>query len=113
MATKKKSTTKKVSKVGIRPLADRVVVRPLTEDELGTKSPSGIIIPDTVSKEKPEQGVVVAVGDGVFKDGSRLPLEVSIGDRIMFTKYGYEEVKVGGTEYYVVSESNILAVITE
>lgn len=97
--------------VGIRPLGDRIVVRPLSEDELGTKSPAGIIIPDTVSKEKPEQGVVVAVGAGKFADGVRTPVEVSVGDRVLFSKYGYDEVKVGGTEYYVVSESNVLAVI--
>lgn len=99
--------------VGVRPLGDRVVVRPLTEDELGTRSPAGIIIPDTVSKEKPEQGVVVAVGSGKWnEDGDqRIPMEISVGDRVLFSKYGYDEVKVGGREYYVVSESSLLAVI--
>ncbi len=99
--------------IGIRPLGDRVVVRPLTEDELGTKSPSGIIIPDTVSKERPEQGVIVAVGTGKYVDGTRVALEVSVGDRVVFAKYGYEEVKVGGKDYYVVGESNLLAVIRD
>ncbi len=98
----------------IRPLGDRILVRPLTEAELGTTSPSGIIIPDTASKEKPEQGVVVAVGEGKWnEDGDkRLPIGVAKGDRVMFSKYGYDEVKVGNEEYYIVSESNILAIIT-
>lgn len=109
----KKSAVKGVAKVGIRPLGDRVVIRPLSEDELGTKSPAGIIIPDTVSKDKPEQGVVVAVGQGKIDDGVRIPMEVSVGDRVVFSKYGYDEVKVGGTEYYVVSESNLLAIIAD
>lgn len=98
----------------IRPLGDRVVVRPLSEAEMGTTSPSGIIIPDTANKEKPEQGVVIAVGEGKWnEDGDkRLPLEVKVGDRVMFSKYGYDEVKVGNDEYFIVSESNILAIIS-
>ena len=116
-AVKKKAPAKKtmpkksVSSVGIRPLGDRVVIRPLSEDELGTKSPSGIIIPDTVKAEKPEQGIVVAVGEGKYDDGMRVPMQVSEGDRVVFSKYGYDEVKVGGVEYYVVSESSLLAII--
>jgi len=110
----KKASQKTPSpKVDIRPLGDRVVIRPLSADEVGTKSASGIIIPDTVSKEKPEQGVVVAVGAGKVDDGERIPVEVAVGERVLFSKYGYDEVKVGGTEYYVVSESNILAVIAD
>lgn len=99
--------------VGIRPLGDRVVVRPLTDEEMGTTSASGIIIPDTVSKEKPEQGVVVAVGNGKWDSAGekRLPLDVQVGDRIVFSKYGFDEVKVDKTEYFVVSESSILAII--
>jgi chaperonin GroES len=95
------------------PLHDRVVVRHLTEAEAGTANAFGIIIPDTVSKEKPEQGVVVAAGPGKWdEDGvSRIPMSVSVGDKIVFSKYGYDEVKVAGTEYYIVAESNILAVI--
>jgi chaperonin GroES len=99
--------------VRITPLNDRVVVRPLTEQEMGTTSPSGIIIPDTVSKEKPEQGIVIAIGKGKWnEDGdARIPLEVKIGDKVVFSKYGYDEVKVDGKDYYVVSESSILAII--
>ena len=97
----------------IVPLADRVVVRPLTEDEAGTTSPSGIIIPDTAKKEKPEQGVVVAVGPGKFADDgkTRQDMSVSVGDRVVFSKFGYDEVKVEDNEYYIVSESSILGII--
>ena len=99
----------------IEPLNDRIVVRPLSEEETGTRSPSGIIIPDTVSKEKPEQGIVVATGPGKYdEDGTRrIPVSVSVGDRILFSKYGYDEVKIGGEEYFIVSESSVLAIIND
>lgn len=98
----------------IKPLGDRVVVRPLTDDEMGTTSPSGIIIPETAKKEKPEQGVVIATGPGKWdEDGEkRIPLEVKEGDRIIFSKFGFDEVKVENDEYYIVSESSILGIIT-
>lgn len=96
----------------IRPLNDKVIVRPLTEEEQGTTSPSGIIIPDSAKKEKPEQGVVIAVGPGKFdEDGEkRIPLDVKVGDHVVFSKYGYDEVKVERKEYYIVAESSILGV---
>lgn len=82
------------------------------EDAEVKKSPGGIIIPDTAQKEKPERGVVVAVGPGKRGDDNELiPVAVSVGDTVMFSKYGYDEVKMGDEEYYVVSESNILAII--
>lgn len=97
---------------GVVPLGDRVLVKPLSPEEAGRKLPSGIIIPETVDKEKPEQGRVVAVGPGKKNDeGKVVPLSVKVGQRVMFSKYGYDEVKIGGTEYYIVSENNILAVI--
>ncbi len=98
----------------IRPLGDRVVVRPLTEVEAGTVSASGIIIPETAKKEKPEQGVVVAVGAGKWnEDGdARLAMDVAVGDRVVFSKYGFDEVKVDGKEYFIVSESSILGIFT-
>lgn len=97
----------------VTPLHDRVVIRHLSENEMGTKSAYGIIIPDTVAKEKPEQGIVIAVGAGKFHDdgAKRIPMSVSVGDRVVFSKYGYDEVKVGGEEFYIVAESNILAII--
>lgn len=98
----------------VTPLADRVLLRPLSPEEMGTKSQFGIIIPDTIDKEKPEQGVVIAVGPGkVGDDNVRIPVSVSVGDRVVFSKYGYDEVKVGGKEYFLVSEQNILAIINE
>jgi len=99
----------------IKPLGDRVVVRPLTESEAGTTSPSGIIIPDTAKKEKPEQGIVIAVGLGKWdEDGEkRLPLEVKVGDRVIFSKYGYDEVKIDNKDYFIVGESSILGIFTK
>jgi len=96
---------------GLTPLGDRLVLRPLTENETGTRSVSGIIIPDTVSKEKPAQGIVVAVGKGKYEDGELIPMTVKVGDRVVYSKYGFDEVKVGGIEYCVVSESSVLAII--
>lgn len=99
----------------ITPLGDRVVVRPLTDEELGTVSASGIIIPDSAKKEKPEQGVVLAVGPGKWdEDGEkRIPLDVKAGDRVIFSKYGYDEVKIADKEYFIVGENSILGVFTK
>jgi len=102
-----------MSEINIKPLADRVVVRPLTDEEAGNVSASGIIIPDTAKEEKPEQGVVMAVGAGKWdEDGEkRIPLDVKVGDRVVFSKYGYDEVKLSDEKYYILSETNILAII--
>ena len=96
----------------IRPLNDKVIVRPLTADEEGTTSASGIIIPDSAKKEKPEQGIVIAVGPGKFdEDGEkRIPLDVKEGDRIVFSKYGYDQVKYQNQEYFIVAEGSILGI---
>lgn len=101
-----------VEKSPIKPLGDRVVVRPLTEEELGTVSASGIIIPETVKKEKAEQGIVIAAGPGKWdEDGEkRIPMEVKEGDRVIFSKYGFDEFKLDNKEYFIVSESGILGV---
>jgi len=100
----------KESKVNIQPIGDRVLVKP--EEASDEKSPGGIIIPDTAAKEKPERGKVVAVGPGKRGDDNELiPVAVKVGDTVMFSKYGYDEVKIGDEEYYIVAESNILAVI--
>lgn len=113
MKKKSKPKASTVSpKTGIAPLGDRVVIKPLTPEEMGRKLASGIIIPETIDKEKPEQGRVVAVGPGKKnEDGKVIPPSVKVGQRVMFSKYGYDEVKIDGIEYYVVSENNILAVI--
>ncbi len=95
--------------LSVKPLSDRVVVKPFEKGE--QKLASGIIIPDTANREKPAQGEVVAVGPGKFEDGNVIPMSVKVGDTVLFSKYGYDEVKVGGEEYYILSESSILAVI--
>jgi chaperonin GroES len=94
----------------IKPLGDRVLVRPLNEEERNGKTKSGIIIPDTVDKERGEQGEVVAVGPGKYDDGQLVPMSVKKGQRIIFSKYGPDEVKIDGKEYFIISESNILAI---
>lgn len=98
-------------KSNITPLGDRVLVKPFSDKDMDV-SAGGIIIPETVNKEKPEQGTVVAVGAGrVTDDGSVVPVNVKVGDKIIFSKYGPDEIKVEGEEYFVISESNILAVV--
>jgi chaperonin GroES len=84
----------------------------MTEEELGTVSASGIIIPDSAKKEKPEQGVVIAVGAGKWdEDGEkRIPVEVKVGDRVVFSKYAHDEVKIDEKEYFIVGEASILGV---
>ena len=102
---------KKVTKsMKVMPLADRVLVKP---EELGhEKTASGIIIPDTAQKEKPERGRVMAVGEGKRNDeGNVLPMRIKVGDTVMFSKYGYDAVKIDDEDYYIVNESNILAII--
>lgn len=97
-------------KTNIQPLADRVLIKPFSGED--KKSPSGIIIPDTVSKEKPEQGKIVAVGQGRVDDhGKTIPLKVKVGDTVLFSKYGYDDVKVDGEEYFIIKEENILAIV--
>ena len=92
----------------IQPLGDRVVIRVLEQEE---KTASGIFLPDT-AKEKPSQGEVIAVGTGKLQDnGTRTPLEVSVGDKIIFSKYAGTEVKYDGVDYLIVSERDILAAI--
>ena len=115
MAKKHKKTTKVTGPktenkpLRIRPIGDRVVVRP---EKLEEKTAGGIIIPDTARTEKPEKGIVVAVGDGKMnEDGRMLPMRVRVGDRVMFSKYGYDEIKINGEEYFIISESNIIAVL--
>ena len=106
------SDTTTLSVSPIKPLGDRVIVRPLTEEEMGTMSPSGIIIPDSAKKEKPEQGIVVAVGTGKWNEDAdaRIPMDIKVGDKVVFSKYGYDEVKVDNKEYFIVGESSILGV---
>ena len=92
------------------PLADRVLVKP--QEGADEKTASGIIIPDTAQKEKPERGIVIAVGEGKRNEkGDVLPMRIKVGDTVIFSKYGYDEVKLDDEEFYIVNEANILAVV--
>lgn len=91
----------------IRPLGDRILVEPIATE---SKTASGIIIPDT-AKEKPQEGKVVAVGSGKIVGDQKVPLEVKVGDKVMFSKYGGDEIKVEGKELKILQESDILAII--
>ena len=92
----------------VRPLHDRIIVKRLEEEE---KTKGGIIIPDT-AKEKPIEGKVIAVGDGKIKeDGTKIPLEVKKGDRVLFAKYAETEIKIDGEEHLMMREDDILAII--
>ncbi len=96
--------------MNIKPLGDHVIVKALSSKEEATRA--GIILPDTVDKEKPEQGEVVSVGPGKMLDnGTRAPMSVQTGDKILFKKYSPDEFKVGKEEFLVLSESDILAVL--
>ena len=95
------------TKVAIKPLEDRIVVQPSDAEQT---TASGLVIPDT-AKEKPQEGTVLAVGPGRFEDGARVPLDVAVGDIVIYSKYGGTEVKHNGEEYLVLSARDVLAVI--
>ncbi len=92
----------------LQPLGDRIVVKPKDEDE--QRTPSGLVIPDT-AKEKPQLGDVLAVGPGDFQDGERVPMDVKVGDQVVYSKYGGTEVKYEGEDYLILSSRDVLAVI--
>jgi chaperonin GroES len=92
-----------------KPLHDHVIVKPIEEDEV-TKG--GIVLPDTVDKERPEKGEVVSVGPGKLLDnGQRSPMSVKIGDKVMFKKYSPDEIKINDEEYLVISEGDIMLIL--
>ena len=91
----------------LQPLADRLVVKPIQKDEM-TKS--GIFIPDT-AKEKPQEGEVIAIGPGkMTDDGKRIPMELKVGDRVIYSKYGGSEIKIDDVEMIILRESDILGI---
>ncbi|MCW8859164.1 MAG: co-chaperone GroES [Deltaproteobacteria bacterium] len=95
--------------MNIRPLQDRIIVERVEEE---TTTAGGIIIPDTVSKEKPQEGKVIAAGKGkVTPEGKVLPLDVKKGDRVLFGKYAGSEIKIDGVEYLIMREDDILGVV--
>jgi len=95
--------------MNIKPLGDHILIEPIKEEE---KTKAGIFLPDTASKEKSEEGKVVAVGPGKkTDDGKIIPVSIKPGDKVLFTKYGPNEIKINNKEYLIASESDILAVI--
>lgn len=94
--------------MNIKPLGDRVVIKVLASEE---KTQSGIVLPDT-AKEKPQEGEVVAVGPGrTTNDGQKIPMEVAVGDRVIYSKFAGTEIKLEGEEYLILNEYDILAVV--
>ncbi len=92
----------------VRPLHDRIIVKRVEEEE---KTKSGIIIPDT-AKEKPQEGEVVAVGNGkILENGQKVPMDVKVGDRVIFGKYAGNEIKIDGEEYLIMREEDILGIL--
>jgi chaperonin GroES len=101
------TATKSKGKLKIQPLGDRVVVRPLEETE---EMRGGLYIPDT-AKEKPLQGEIIAVGPGRYEKGERVPMEVEVGAKVLYSKYAGTDVRIGDEEYLIVKESDVLAII--
>jgi chaperonin GroES len=95
--------------VNLQPLEDRIVVKPSEGEEM---TASGLVIPDT-AKEKPQEGEVLAVGPGRFEDGNRVPLDVKVGDKVIYSKYGGTEVKLGGDELLILSARDVLAIVNK
>ena len=94
--------------VSIKPLEDRILVQPLDAEQT---TASGLVIPDT-AKEKPQEGEVLAVGPGRIDDkGNRVPLDVNVGDRVIYSKYGGTEIKHGGEEFLILSARDVLAIV--
>ena len=95
--------------IAIKPLEDRIVIK---INEAEEKTASGLVIPDT-AKEKPQEGTVIAVGPGRFDDGVRVPMDVKVGDVVLYSKYGGTEVKYNNEEYLVLSSRDVLAIIAK
>jgi len=97
--------------MNLKPLRDRVVIKPMEAEET-TKS--GIVIPDTARKERPQEGEIVAVGEGKLDEkGKPMPMSVKVGDKVIYSKYGGSEVKIDDQEYLIMREEDILAIVSE
>ena len=96
----------------IKPLHNNVLIEPFSDEEKGSKTKSGIFIPETVDKEKPDQGKIIEVGPGKRdNEGKLIPMSVKKGQKVIFSKYGPDEIKYEEKKYYIISEDSILAVI--
>ena len=94
--------------MNLRPLGDRAVVKPVEKEE---KTKSGIVIPDT-AKEKPQEGIVEAVGSGrILDNGTKVPMELNVGDKVLYAKYSGSEFKLDDIEYLIISEKDVLAIV--
>jgi len=94
--------------VNLKPLEDRVVVKPVQQEE---RTKGGIVLPDT-AKERPQEGTVLAIGPGrVLENGQRVPMTVKVGDRVLYSRYGGTEIKIDGEEYLILSERDIMAIM--
>jgi chaperonin GroES len=94
--------------MNLKPLGDRVVVKPVEKEE---RTKSGIVLPDT-AKEKPQEGIVQAVGTGrILDNGTKIPMELKVGDKILYAKYAGNEFKIDEIEYLIVSEKDVLAIV--
>ncbi len=93
----------------IKPLADHILIEPLKEEE---KTKGGILLPDTAEKERPERGKVIAIGPGrKTEEGKLIPMGLKEGDKVLFTKYGPNEIKIDGKEYLIAKEEDVLAIV--
>ena len=93
----------------LKPISDYIIIEPRKEEQ---KTKSGIVLPDTIEKEKPQEGVVIAAGPGRMQDnGKRSDMQVKAGDKVLFSKYSPTEMKVDGKEYFVIKEDDVLAII--
>lgn len=117
LKVKKKVAPKKISSQKVKiipkvaPLGSRVLIKPFTREELEVKNSFGIILPDSGSKDKSEQGIVMAIGPGEYRDGKLVSVSVKVGDKVAFSKYGYEDINVDGEELFLIKEENILAIL--
>jgi chaperonin GroES len=106
--TLKTNRSEEKSKMKVKPLHDRVIVKRMEGDD---KTKGGIIIPDT-AKEKPVEGLIEAVGDGkILEDGKVIPLQVKVGDKVLFGKYAGTEIKIEGSEFLIMREDDIIAIV--
>lgn len=94
--------------MNIKPLSDNILIEPVEKEQ---KTPSGIVIPDT-AKEKPQEGKVIAAGPGRTEEGKRVPLGVKVGDKVLYKKWGGNEIKLEGKEYLFIKEEDLLAILS-